>query len=198
MSRESDRSNVTSDRNITFSLGINALPTCSLKINYGVIRKARSLNWHTKEIRSFEACGDIFKNTPLMFAINVDWIPCKIILAKNRQRAVIATVSFGRDNMYSTVFIVMCTIYSFVRMDFIHTWQSGQVLFIGISIPAIISIRDQCLVIITGHRISWDTHTELSRWKTKSKYETSSDDYPRYTRNVVFGDDSLKPRDICK
>lgn len=34
-------------------------------------------------------------------AINVDWIRCKIILAKNRQRAVIGTVSFGHDNMYS-------------------------------------------------------------------------------------------------
>lgn len=42
------------------------------------------------------------------------------------------------------VFIAMCMIYSFVRADLVHTWRGGQVLFIGISIPAIISIRDQC------------------------------------------------------
>lgn len=77
-------------------------------------------------------------------AINVDWISCKSILAKSRQRAVIATVSLGRDNMYTVLFIVMCMIYSFARVDLVHTWQSGQVLFIGISVPAIISIRDQC------------------------------------------------------
>lgn len=120
-------------------------------------------------------------------AINVDWIPCKIILAKNRQRAVIATVSFGPRQHVLGVFIVMCTIYSFVRVDLVHTWRSGQVLFIGISIPAIISIRDQYRDSSLSQVIEFhEAHTRNYHVETQSRNARPTPIIILVTQRILF------------
>jgi len=64
-------------------------------------------------------------------------LPKIINMQLSQQRRSVATYT---RCIYSNVHDLLIR----ARGSLVHTWQSGQVLFIGISIPAIISIRDQC------------------------------------------------------